>query len=84
MAWSRSLPDAPAVPRLLRLPEVMQRTGLKEHTLYRLMRQGMFPVPLKISRRNVAWRDTDVQVWLEPRNRLGNGLNEEKPRPACD
>ena len=67
MAWTRSLPDSQTGPRLLRLPEVMQQTGLKEHTLYRLMRQGLFPRPLKISQRNVAWKESNVQAWLVSR-----------------
>ena len=34
---------------LLTRPEVERRTGLSRSTLYRKMREGTFPVPLKVS-----------------------------------
>lgn len=38
---------------LLTRPEVERRTGLSRSTLYRKMRDGTFPVPLKVSERAV-------------------------------
>ena len=39
--------------RLLRLSEVVTRTGLGRSTIYRKMRDGSFPEPLKIGLRAV-------------------------------
>ena len=38
---------------LLASPEVERRSGLSRSTLYRKMRDGNFPVPLKVSARAV-------------------------------
>ena len=53
--------------RLLRLPEVMQMTGLSRTTIYRLMRIHLFPDRVLIGARAVAWRETDILGWMEDR-----------------
>lgn len=65
--------------RLLRLPEVEARTGLKKSTLYRLMRlkdgegRPSFPGPVATGGRTVAWREDQVDAWIESR----------KPKADC-
>ncbi len=44
---------APTADRLLRLSEVQTRTALGRTTIYRKMREGSFPQPLKIGARAV-------------------------------
>jgi prophage regulatory protein len=46
---------------LLRVPEVMRRLGVSETTLYRLIRAGRFPKPLRPSPNLNAWRASDVR-----------------------
>ena len=53
--------------RLLRLPEVLAMTGLKRATLYRLMKIGQFPPPVRLTVRTVAWRESDVLAWIASR-----------------
>lgn len=50
--------------RLLRLPEVMRLTGLSCATLYRNMKLGHFPRPLKQGRIS-TWRKADVTAYLD-------------------
>lgn len=50
-------------------PEVIEATGLSESTLRRLMREGQFPLPLRLSSRRVYWLDTEVTEWLGNRPR---------------
>lgn len=52
---------------LLRRPEVEQLTGLARSTIYANVQSGLFPAPIKIGKRAVAWRSSDVQAWLESR-----------------
>lgn len=52
---------------LLRLPTVMQLTGLGRSTIYRLMASQEFPRPVRISRRAIGWRSIDVSRWNESR-----------------
>ena len=55
--------------RLLRLSEVLARCGLSRSSLYRMMRDGSFPEPLKVGVRAVRWRESEIEAWLESRPR---------------
>jgi prophage regulatory protein len=52
---------------ILRLPQVMKRTGLPVSSLYRLMDTGQFPRPIHLSERAVGWESTSIEAWLEQR-----------------
>ena len=52
---------------LLRRPVVEARTGLSRSTLYDWTKRGDFPQPVKLGARLVAWRESDVNAWLETR-----------------
>ncbi len=54
---------------LLTRREVERRTGLSRSTLYRKMREGTFPVPLKVSERAVRWRESDIRAYVDSRPR---------------
>ena len=54
---------------LLTRREVERRTGLSRSTLYRKMRDGTFPVPLKVSERAVRWRESDIRAYVDSRPR---------------
>ena len=56
-------------PRLLRLPEVEARTGLRKSTLYSLMATGDFPASIRLSRRAVAWHENEVSTFVLERVR---------------
>lgn len=49
---------------LIRLPEVMARTGLSRSTIYLYIDKGNFPKAIKIGLRAVAWRKEDVDNWI--------------------
>ena len=55
--------------RLLRLAEVMWRTGLPRSSLYSLMDRDLFPANVSIGPRAVAWREEEVAEWIEYRPR---------------
>lgn len=50
--------------RILRLPTVLDRTGLSRSTLYRKIERGAFPRQVKISDRCAGWYESDVAAWL--------------------
>jgi prophage regulatory protein len=51
---------------LLRLPQVRRAVGnLSRATIYRSVKNGSFPAPLKIGLRATAWRWGDIRAWLE-------------------
>ena len=55
--------------RLLRRTEVEVRTGLSRTSIYRLMREGRFPEPLKIGSKAVRWPESEIADWLAARPR---------------
>ena len=46
--------------RLLRLPQVLDRVGYKRSRFLDLVRQGVFPRPVKLGARAVAWPESIV------------------------
>jgi prophage regulatory protein len=53
--------------RLLRLPEVCDRVALKKAGVYKAVREGRFPRPLKLGKRAVAWRERAINDWIAER-----------------
>jgi prophage regulatory protein len=52
---------------MLRLPQVIDATGLGKTTIYALQAEGDFPMRVKITAHSVAWVEEDVQAWLAAR-----------------
>jgi len=58
--------------RILRLPSVRQLTCLSTSTLYAMMARGDFPRPVRLGKRAVGWRESDLQDWLESREQAAS------------
>lgn len=66
--------------RLLRLEVVMNFTGLSKSSIYSFIKNGLFPNPIKIGKRAVAWRSDELQDWLKSRPLAGlDKSHGEKP-----
>jgi prophage regulatory protein len=52
---------------LLRLPQVIHRTGLKKTTLYQLQKDGTFPMRIHITSNSVGWIEEEVNTWIAGR-----------------
>ena len=55
--------------RLLTRREVETRCSLSRSSLYRLMRSGRFPEPLRVGVRAVRWPASEIEAWLSDRPR---------------
>ena len=53
--------------RMLRLPEVLERTGLARSTIYSAMARGAFPLPRKLTSAVNGWPEREVEDWLNSR-----------------
>jgi prophage regulatory protein len=51
--------------RLIRLEEVKARVGLGKTMIYRLIRQGLFPAPYKLSPFAARWSEGEVLAWID-------------------
>ncbi|HEM8139920.1 TPA: AlpA family transcriptional regulator [Providencia rettgeri] len=49
---------------LIRLPEVMRRTGYGKAWIYRLIEAGQFPKSVKIGTRSIAFIESEVDEWV--------------------
>ena len=59
----------PTADRLLRRQEVERRCQLSRATIYRLMRAGQFPEPIRIGPRAVRWSLREIDAYLASRPR---------------
>ena len=55
--------------KLLRRQEVEDYCQIGRSTIYRLMRLGKFPLPIRIGERAVRWPASEIQEWLAERPR---------------
>ena len=51
----------------IRMAMVIRMTGLGRSTIYRLMAEDKFPSPVRLAKRAIAWRRTDLERWSEGR-----------------
>lgn len=57
--------DQPTAPRrLIRFPEVMERTSKSRASIYVDIDRGIFPKPVKLGPRSVAFFEDEIDAWL--------------------
>jgi prophage regulatory protein len=57
----------PRPKRILRLPDVIQMSGLSRATIRRLEKLGLFPKSVKIGLRAIGWIESEVENWIAER-----------------
>jgi len=62
MANSNNLPN-----NLLRRKQVENQIGLGRSAIYKLMSKGMFPKPIKLTNKAVAWQQSQIDAWIYSR-----------------
>ena len=55
------------IKRLIRLPEVIPRTGYKRTSIYKKISAGTFLAPIKLGPRAVAWVSEEIDKWMDER-----------------
>ncbi|HDY7733559.1 helix-turn-helix transcriptional regulator [Vibrio sinaloensis] len=53
--------------KIIRLPEVIDMTGLSRSTIYLRMSKGSFPQSISLGDRAIGWVQVEVEQWLEQR-----------------
>lgn len=53
--------------RLIRMPEVLSKTGFKKSWVYLLISSNSFPKPIKIGARAIAFVEAEIDEWVEER-----------------
>ena len=62
-----AVPSAPALERLISRKETLILIGISNATLWRWIKAGRFPAPLKIGKKKVAWRSSVLAEWIAQR-----------------
>ena len=50
--------------RIVRLPEVMLRTGLSRSSIYNFLLAGNFPSRIKLGARSIGFLEADINDWI--------------------
>ena len=50
--------------KILRLPEVKDRTGLSRSTVYLRISESRFPTPISLGGRAVGWLESEIEQWI--------------------
>lgn len=53
--------------RILRRPEVEQRTGLSRSAIYALMAKQSFPAAIPLTAKAVGWLESSIDGWISER-----------------
>lgn len=56
--------QVPPAPRLIRLPEVMSRVGLKRSAIYQRMSEGRFPKSRSLGGKCTVWVEAEIDAWV--------------------
>ena len=74
-------PMARSPTRLLRLREVMARTGLSRTTIHVWAKEGRFPQPVLLGTRTRVWIESEFEEWMLERIAKSRGGAEAAARP---
>ncbi len=53
--------------RVLRIEQVLAVVPLKKSTVYKAMKAGTFPRPIRLGLKAVGWLEADIQDWINGR-----------------
>jgi prophage regulatory protein len=62
--------------RFVRLPAVMELTGLSRSSIYARIKEGRFPTAVPLGGRAVGWVEAEVHRWIRER------VAEARPIPT--
>jgi len=49
--------------KLIGVKEICEKLGLSRTTIWKLRSKGIFPKPVRISERRIAWQESTVNDW---------------------
>ena len=50
--------------KFIRLPEVLEKTGVQKTFIWDGIKKGTFPAQIKIARRVAVWLESEVDQWI--------------------
>ena len=56
--------------RLISMKQVLERVPLSKTEIYRRIKTGNFPTPVRLGRNRIAFLEADVEAWIDERVQL--------------
>lgn len=53
--------------KIIRMPEVMAKVGLRKSAVYSMIKRGEFPAQIRLGENSVGWIEADVDEWVRIR-----------------
>jgi prophage regulatory protein len=63
-------PDQSHSRRMLRLQQVIEKTGLGKTTIYQMQKSASFPHSVLMTSRSVRWIEAEIDAWVAQRTNL--------------
>lgn len=63
--------------KMLRLPRVIELTGLSRSSIYLRIKNNDFPHSISLGDRAVAWLECDIEQWIEDKISIARSNNSE-------
>jgi prophage regulatory protein len=60
--------------RIVRLPIVEAKTGLKHSAIYQRIAEGTFPAQVPLGAKAVGWIEAEVDAWIDARAAERDGI----------
>lgn len=51
--------------KVLRLPSVIELTGLSRSSIYLKIHANQFPKPIHLGERTIGWLESDIEKWID-------------------
>jgi prophage regulatory protein len=67
--------------RIMRDPEVQQRTQMSRVQRWRRVRKGTFPPPVQLGPNSIGWFEDEIEAWLSQRPRVSYAATPAAPQP---
>ena len=59
--------------KVIKLPEVRELTTFSNSTIYRLIKEGVFPKQIKLSERSSVWLLDEIHNWFNEKRDIRDG-----------
>ena len=66
--------------RWIKLPEVSQLITYSRSSIYRLISEGLFPEPVRLTSRCVVWKLSTIQNWMREKEAVNQSDFSEEPK----